>query len=380
MSNEPLMIIFVGPTLPNHNTDFSESNIEFRPPAVQGAVLRAVDAHPWAIGIIDGGFEKQPAVQHKEILYAMTRGIHVFGASSMGALRAAELAPFGMEGVGKIFEQFHKGTLEDDDEVALTHTSAETGYDCASEAMVNIRATLEAAVDPTGSPSRNREKVLLREHKEGLEKIAKSLFFPERTYERILQEAVIQKVLSEERRDAFMRFLETGGSVDQKRLDAETLLETMKERRKEDDSPKTVNFTFQNTDAWIELQRAARQPVQSATNPSSLEQIQKEPERLARYQDQAWARVFGLELARNDPVDEVLLSYLIGDFCRGKGLLSPEALDSWLDEREMSYSEFFRLMKNNRKLDRLRHLYSSGRSRHSPFARAFDDILRLEGL
>ena len=71
-----------------------------------------------AIGIIDGYFENIPSVWHKEILWAMSQGIHVFGSASMGALRAAELAPFGMEGVGAIFEAYRDGWLEDDDEVA----------------------------------------------------------------------------------------------------------------------------------------------------------------------------------------------------------------------------------------------------------------------
>ena len=32
-----------------------------------------------------------------EVLYALANGVRVFGASSMGALRAAELHAFGME-------------------------------------------------------------------------------------------------------------------------------------------------------------------------------------------------------------------------------------------------------------------------------------------
>ena len=50
----------------------------------------------------------------------MSQGIHVFGSASMGALRA-ELCPFGMVGVGRIFEAYRDGELEDDDEVAVIH-------------------------------------------------------------------------------------------------------------------------------------------------------------------------------------------------------------------------------------------------------------------
>ena len=50
--------------------------------------------------IIDGSFQSQPAVRHKEILWALSRGIPVIGAASMGALRAAELYPSYAEALG----------------------------------------------------------------------------------------------------------------------------------------------------------------------------------------------------------------------------------------------------------------------------------------
>ncbi len=64
----------------------------------------------------------------------------------MGALRAAELASYGMIGVGEVFSAFHRNELEDDDEVALLHGPAESQYKQLSEAMVNIRASFNAAV------------------------------------------------------------------------------------------------------------------------------------------------------------------------------------------------------------------------------------------
>ena len=41
----------------------------------------------------------------------------------MGALRAAELAMFGMQGHGCVFDWFHTGFLDGDDEVAVLHGS-----------------------------------------------------------------------------------------------------------------------------------------------------------------------------------------------------------------------------------------------------------------
>src|SRR6185295_3890747 len=93
------VVLFTGPTLsPREACQRLEAVC--LPPAAQGDVYRASLRRPFAIGIIDGYFERVPAVWHKEILWAMSEGIHVFGSASMGALRAAELALFGMIGVG----------------------------------------------------------------------------------------------------------------------------------------------------------------------------------------------------------------------------------------------------------------------------------------
>ena len=100
-----MIVVFLGPSLPLAAAR-SELDAVYRGPVAQGDVYRAVtggDA-PEAIGIVDGQFDHVPAVWHKEILWAMDQGIHVYGSASMGALRAAELHAFGMEGVGTIFE------------------------------------------------------------------------------------------------------------------------------------------------------------------------------------------------------------------------------------------------------------------------------------
>jgi hypothetical protein len=78
-------------------------------------------------------------------MWMMERGIHMFGSAAMGALRAAELASFGMHGSGWVYQAFLDGTLDRDDEVAVRHAAAGDGYRPLSEAMVNIRRTLAAA-------------------------------------------------------------------------------------------------------------------------------------------------------------------------------------------------------------------------------------------
>src|SRR5947209_16461006 len=119
--------VFTGPTLSAEEAR-TVLDAVYLPPVSQGDVYRVSFRRPTAIGIIDGYFERIPAVWHKEILWAMSHGIHVFGSASMGALRAAELEAFGMEGVGAIFEAYRDGRLEDDDEVAVVHGPADVGY------------------------------------------------------------------------------------------------------------------------------------------------------------------------------------------------------------------------------------------------------------
>ncbi|MEJ0097006.1 MAG: TfuA-like protein [Bauldia sp.] len=52
---------------------------------------KAVLAGASVIGLVDGVFENVASVWHKEILYALSEGVQVFGAASMGALRAADV-------------------------------------------------------------------------------------------------------------------------------------------------------------------------------------------------------------------------------------------------------------------------------------------------
>src|SRR2546422_9858099 len=104
----------------------------------------------------------------------MSQGVHVFGAASIGACRAAELHAFGMIGVGQIFELFLHGKLEDDDEVAVAHCPAEFGYRPTSVAMVNIRATMAAAVPSVIIAGATRSK---------LARIRKERHYPDRRSE-----------------------------------------------------------------------------------------------------------------------------------------------------------------------------------------------------
>jgi hypothetical protein len=136
--------VFVGPSLPAPEV-LAVLDAHLLPPAVAGDVLRSALEEAPAILLIDGLYESVASVRHKEILFALSRGVRVLGCSSMGALRASELDVYGMEGVGQVYEWYRTGILEDDDEVAVRHGPASDGFRPLSEALVNIRALLQHA-------------------------------------------------------------------------------------------------------------------------------------------------------------------------------------------------------------------------------------------
>lgn len=141
-----MRIIFAGPSLAGKLDDIRRDDPELvvAGPAVWGDIARAVVDGAKTIGIVDGCFEQTRSVWHKEILYAMSRGVAVAGAASMGALRAAECAMFGMIGIGEVFHKYESGELVDDSDVALVHATEDFGYQPLSEPRVNVFATLDS--------------------------------------------------------------------------------------------------------------------------------------------------------------------------------------------------------------------------------------------
>ena len=168
------IVVFLGPTLPRDRAS-SYLRALYLPPAEQGSVFQAAHAlKPRAIVLIDGAFAKVPAVRHKEILWALSRGIKVYGAASMGALRAAELSAFGMRGYGLIYRWYRAVPFANDDEVAVAMTPSELGAQALSEALINMRLTLRRAERAGLMPADMRHK---------LEDLARSILFVHRTYQ-----------------------------------------------------------------------------------------------------------------------------------------------------------------------------------------------------
>jgi hypothetical protein len=248
-------VIFAGPSLPPAFRP-EDPALEWRPPVKQGEVYEAALGRPAIIGIIDGYFEVTPTVWHKEILWAMAQGIHVYGSASIGALRAAELHTFGMVGIGRIFEAYRDGILTDDDEVAVLHGPEELGYPAVTEAMVNIRATLEKAVE---------ERVLNSGTAARLTEIAKSLFYKKRSWEAILRFAA-GRSLPPMPFHSFETWL-CGGQVDQKRADTLEMIAVIQICLTAGFGPLQVSYRFHDTG----YHKAASRSFNEETNALPLE-------------------------------------------------------------------------------------------------------------
>ena len=243
--SSPTAVIFAGPSLPPAVRP-SDPAFQWRPPVKQGEVYRAALTGPAIIGVVDGCFEVTPTVWHKEILWAMTQGIHVYGSASIGALRAAELASFGMIGVGSVFAAYRDGTLADDDEVALLHGPEALGYPAVTEAMVNIRATLEQAV---------AEGVVTQPLACRFGEIGKALFYKERSWEAMFQRAAAAGLppgpLAE------LAAWLPSRQVDRKRGDALEMIAAIRAHLAAGVTPLTVVFRFQDTGYHLAAARQA---------------------------------------------------------------------------------------------------------------------------
>jgi hypothetical protein len=202
-------IVFVGPTLPVAEVAAALPDAIVAGPVAVGDVLELARRRSVArIAIIDGYFERMAAVWHKEILVALARGIAVLGAASMGALRAAELAPYGMVGVGAIYNAFRRGELIGDDEVAVAHLPADYGYRATSDALVNLRDGIARAPELSAT-TRAR-----------LVELARRRFYRERTWAQLLDDA---RDLPARQRAA----LAAWPKPDRKAADARLLLRTL---------------------------------------------------------------------------------------------------------------------------------------------------------
>lgn len=368
-------VVFGGPSL--EGIDLSGRNVTVLPPASLGDLLRVLrELRPDAVGLLDCElpFRALPT-WHKEILTALDRGIPVVGAAAVGAHRAAELTPQGMEGVGDIFRRVASGELERDDEVLCDWEVTPEGIRHLSLPLVTMRDALVAA----------RERGLLSGASAGLlTTLAEDLYWRERTWEALL-EAGRKAGLSAEELDTFRGWLPQ--APDPVRADAEALLLRLEElaagakadeRTKAPAGPsKAVSSLFKSLD-----QRD--RPVSSATGPLRQRCIGD----LVTFAHPEADDLNGRALNRK-------LSLLLASFWdlspteeeidrerrrlrRRFDLKSDEDLSRWMAENDLDEEEFSRLLGDEALLHRLHRWFMQGRI-HAKNTGAILDELKLRG-
>lgn len=328
------VVVFVGPTLALNDAR-SVLAAQYLPPAGYGDVLRAALRRPRVIGIVDGVFERRPAVWHKEILFALSEGIHVYGAASMGALRATELAAFGMRGVGDVYEDFADGTLEDDDEVAVAHADAADGFRAVSEAMVDVRATLEAAVV---------EGIVGEQAAEAIARRVKETF-----YARRLLVAALDRDDAEHER---LRGWLARGRVQRKRADALAMLRLIRDDLAAGLEAFRPTWTLQHTRFWENARRSverasaippAHVPAEAADADveAVLDELRLVPDLYRRLLDESLLTALARNAASAAGVDVSSWAQqtALDQERRERGLLAPEDVSAWLSARDLGEAD-----------------------------------------
>lgn len=214
------IVIFTGLSL---SFDDAEKilDAEYLPPVKRGDIDNLLDIRDdiEIIGIIDGVFHQSPAVSHKEILRALKMGITVVGGSSMGALRACELYPYGMIGVGSIFEDYKNGVIESDDDVAVA-LNPET-LEQMSESLINMRYNFTDAVN---------KGIINEEELDDLLKVAKETYYPKRSFNYVIKKSS----LNDEKITALINYVDDN-KYDIKTQDAQKVIEYIKKLKEEKD-------------------------------------------------------------------------------------------------------------------------------------------------
>jgi hypothetical protein len=216
--------LFIGPSLAGMDVAqlciAIKGEVVILPPVQQGDLLRVAELEPACVAIVDGAFFQVPSVTHKEILFTLERGVPVLGAASLGALRAAELDVFGMQGVGAIYGMYRSGAIDGDDEVAVLHGTADEGYVAFTEPLVSIRHNV-ARARRRGIVSASTARAVVRN--------AKKLHFTRRTYPAVVD--ACRPVAPALELDELARFLRDEAE-DLKQRDALALLEVLAEPEK----------------------------------------------------------------------------------------------------------------------------------------------------
>lgn len=217
------LTIFVGPSLRPADHQALHARIErrgdgdvrvdVRPPVRRGDLIDVVEGGQEAdlVLVIDGEFGQELSLSVLEIREAITSGLLVLGAGSMGAMRAAECDVLGMLGFGWVFRGFRSGWLRSDAEVALLFDPL--SYQPITLPLVNVRWVVRVL---------ERQGTLGPEA--GVDAVhgAATVNFRERTFDELDRIWRRSALLPDDARQTLLELLDPAGpgEHDRKRLDA----------------------------------------------------------------------------------------------------------------------------------------------------------------
>ncbi|QMW23270.1 TfuA-like protein [Sandaracinobacteroides saxicola] len=321
--------VFLGPSLPLPAAHALLETAHFHPPAAAGdiyAVARILGAGD-RILLIDGLFEQTAAVWHKELLFALERGVALYGASSMGALRAAELDAFGMIGIGRIYAAISRGELTDDDEVAVVHADATQGYRSLSAAMVSLRFGLAGLRD---------SGVLVPKAHDHLVAAMKALPYAERSWPAAIAEA--RRIgLGATALDG----LRLSASSDAKSADARAALSRVAMEEGASTLPSRVDFTLNRTSFWTALtaDRDARDGEDFGLDGAALDLLRAVDPARDAIMERATLMAFAASTLPHWHPQPADLAAAAGRLARVNRLSTRTALAAWRERNQVSDPE-----------------------------------------
>jgi hypothetical protein len=290
----------------------------------------------------------------------------------MGALRAAELSPYGMAGIGRIFESYRDGAFppyaepfDSDDEVAVIHGPPELDWPALSDALVDLRhAYAEACTRGLIAPGT----------RDALARIAAGLHFTGRTHDAVLGSPAAVGLPSDELA-ALAGWLATA-APSLKQQDARAVLAALDAWRRMGSPPHEPQFHFEEPSAWqafVAREEDRARNVLSAAEESVLDIVRFDGTEWDHLRRRALVRVCARRqegAAGDRAIGEVRRAF---DAWRSEhGIASHAALRAWLADNALDEAELARLFE-----DEARH--ASWASDLAAIRRAVVDDLRLSG-
>ena len=236
----------------------------------------------------------------------------------------------------------------------------------ASEAMVNIRATLARA---------ENEGVLSSASRGALEAFGKSLFFPQRSWEALLDGAAARGVAASEQ--AALSDWLPRGRVDQKRLDALEMLAAMREASAGPE-PARPSFKFEWTHFWgdfVNQADAGHATLGAWPEQRVLEELRLEgPEAYERVEALALLRAVAANGAARAPApSREGLQKTLTNLRARLDLFARADLDRWMARNDLDAASLERLIADEKALE---DLGDRSRGALDPL---IVDVLRLSG-